>query len=69
MVSIETFKCEDLLKYNMVNFDPLTETYGISFYMSYMARWPEYFKKAVSSDGIIVGYGNNKSHIHSLART
>jgi len=56
MVSIEEFCCEDLLKYNQVNFDPLTETYGISFYMSYMARWPEYFKKAVSVDGTIVGY-------------
>lgn len=57
MVSMKPFKADDLFKYNMVNFDPLTETYGISFYMSYMARWPEYFQKIEDMHGNIVGYG------------
>jgi N-terminal acetyltransferase B complex catalytic subunit len=56
MVSLQPFNCMDLLRYNTVNFDPLTETYGTSFYMSYMARWPEYFQKVEDIHGNIVGY-------------
>lgn len=56
MVSITKFTCKDLLKYNDVNFDPLTETYNVGFYMNYLARWPEYFVKAEDADGNIVGY-------------
>jgi len=56
MTSLMPFECMDLLRYNTVNFDPLTETYGISFYMSYMARWPEYFQKVEDIHGNIVGY-------------
>jgi N-terminal acetyltransferase B complex catalytic subunit len=41
----------DLLKFNNVNLDVLTETYNMSFYMSYMSRWPESFvgKKQIGS--------------------
>jgi N-terminal acetyltransferase B complex catalytic subunit len=56
MTSLKPFRCEDLLRFNEVNFDPLTETYGMSFYMSYLARWPEYFQKLENPDGEIVGY-------------
>lgn len=38
------------------NLDPLTETYGLSFYMQYLAHWPEYFQVAESSSGEIMGY-------------
>lgn len=34
---------DDLLKFNNINLDVLTETYNMSFYMSYMSRWPESF--------------------------
>lgn len=40
------------------NLDPLTETYGLSFYMQYLAHWPEYFQVAESPAGEIMGYGN-----------
>jgi len=56
MTSLKPFTCFDLFKYNGVNFDPLTETYGLSFYMGYMARWPEYFQKVENINGDIVGY-------------
>eukprot|EP00310_Coccolithus_braarudii_P013269 CAMPEP_0183352104 /NCGR_PEP_ID=MMETSP0164_2-20130417/27574_1 /TAXON_ID=221442 /ORGANISM="Coccolithus pelagicus ssp braarudi, Strain PLY182g" /LENGTH=171 /DNA_ID=CAMNT_0025524463 /DNA_START=13 /DNA_END=528 /DNA_ORIENTATION=+ len=32
----------DLLRFNNVNLDPLTETYQMSFYLQYLAKWPEY---------------------------
>lgn len=38
------------------NFDPLTETYGLSFYTQYLAKWPEYFQLAESPSGHIMGY-------------
>lgn len=38
------------------NLDPLTETYGLPFYMQYLAHWPEYFQVAESPSGEIMGY-------------
>lgn len=42
--------------FNSRNLDPLTETYGLSFYMQYLAHWPEYFQVAESPSGEIMGY-------------
>lgn len=52
------------------NLDPLTETvsivyawltilwqYNLSFYLSYLARWPDFFSVAESFDGKMMGYG------------
>ena len=33
----------DLLRFNNINLDVLTETYNMPFYMSYMSLWPESF--------------------------
>uniref|UniRef100_S4RPR2 N-alpha-acetyltransferase 20 n=1 Tax=Petromyzon marinus TaxID=7757 RepID=S4RPR2_PETMA len=41
---------------NIINLDPLTETYGIPFYLQYLAHWPEYFLLAESASGDIMGY-------------
>ena len=57
MSLIREFSCFDLFKFNKVNLDPLTETYGLSFYMSYQARWPEYFYTAEAPNGEIQGLG------------
>jgi hypothetical protein len=43
MTTLRQFTMDDLLKFNNVNLDVLTETYNMSFYMSYMSRWPESF--------------------------
>ncbi|KAK7506817.1 hypothetical protein BaRGS_00001668 [Batillaria attramentaria] len=56
MTTIRPFTCDDLFKINSVNLDPLTETYGLPFYMQYLAHWPEYFQVAESPSGEIMGY-------------
>ncbi|KAK0172358.1 hypothetical protein PV328_005688 [Microctonus aethiopoides] len=56
MSIIRPFTCSDLFKYNNVNLDTLTETYGLSFYMLYLAHWPEYVQVAESPSGEIMGY-------------
>ncbi|KAI8484151.1 N-alpha-acetyltransferase 20-like [Branchiostoma floridae x Branchiostoma belcheri] len=56
MTTLRPFTCDDLFRFNRVNLDPLTETYGLPFYMQYLARWPEYFQVAESPTGEIMGY-------------
>ncbi|XP_072032073.1 N-alpha-acetyltransferase 20-like [Amphiura filiformis] len=56
MTTIRPFTCEDLFKFNNVNLDPLTETYGVPFYLQYLAHWPEYFQVCESPTGEIMGY-------------
>ena len=46
----------DLLKFNNVNLDPLTETYNMSFYMQYLAKWPEYCFNVTAAQGRPMGY-------------
>lgn len=41
MTTLRPFKCDDLLKFNSVNLDPLTETYNLAFYLMYLSRWVE----------------------------
>jgi len=61
MTSFRPFTSFDLLKYNLVNTDALTETYGLSFYLSYLAHWPEYFVCAETLNRDISGYVMGKS--------
>lgn len=42
MSTIKPFKIFDMLTYNNINLDILTETFNISFYGKYIAKWPEY---------------------------
>ncbi|BFZ07083.1 hypothetical protein BsWGS_10122 [Bradybaena similaris] len=56
MTTIRPFRCDDLFRFNNVNLDPLTETYGLPFYMQYLAHWPEYFQVLESPSGEIMGY-------------
>ncbi|KAG8062203.1 hypothetical protein GUJ93_ZPchr0003g18359 [Zizania palustris] len=56
MTTIRRFCCDDLLRFSSVNFDHLTETFNMSFYMTYMARWPDYFHAAVSPGDRVMGY-------------
>ncbi|XP_015594022.1 N-alpha-acetyltransferase 20 isoform X1 [Cephus cinctus] len=59
MSILRPFTCNDLFRFNNVNLDPLTETYGLSFYMQYLAHWPEYFQVAESPNGEIMGYSTS----------
>ncbi|KAH8421534.1 hypothetical protein KR009_012138 [Drosophila setifemur] len=68
MTTLRPFTCDDLFKFNNVNFDPLTETYGLSFYTQYLAKWPEYFQLAESPSGHIMGYSTytEQEYFHYL---
>jgi len=46
MTTIRRFHMNDLFKFNNVNLDVLTETYNMTFYLSYMSKWPESFTVA-----------------------
>lgn len=52
MTTLREATMDDLLKFNNVNLDALTETYNMQFYYHYMSRWPEAFMVAE-------GPGNN----------
>ena len=61
MTTLRQFTCDDLFRFNGINLDPLTEMYGLSFYLQYLARWPEYFMVAESPSGMLMGYIMGKS--------
>ena len=42
MSTIKAFNIFDILDYNNVNLDILTETFNVSFYGKYISKWPEY---------------------------
>ncbi|CZR66210.1 probable N-acetyltransferase 5 [Phialocephala subalpina] len=48
MTSLRPFHATDVFKFNPTNLDPLTETYDLNFYLSYLARWPHLFTIALS---------------------
>ncbi|XP_072907490.1 N-alpha-acetyltransferase 20 isoform X2 [Hemitrygon akajei] len=58
---------ETLLDCQSRNLDPLTETYGIPFYLQYLAHWPEYFIVAEAPGGELMGYIMGKAE-GSVAR-
>ena len=66
MCTLRPFVCSDMFKFNGVNLDPLTETYGLSFYMQYLAHWPEYFQICESPSGEIMGYSKEVSNYKHL---
>jgi N-terminal acetyltransferase B complex catalytic subunit len=41
MSELRRFRATDLFTFNPVNLDRLTETFNLSFYLSYMATWPD----------------------------
>lgn len=56
MTTIRRFKMDDLLKFNNINFDPLTETFSTSFYLNYLAHWPEALNVVQAPSGDLMGY-------------
>jgi N-terminal acetyltransferase B complex catalytic subunit len=76
MSTLRPFKACDLFKFNHINLDPLTETYNISFYMQYLASWPNLFACYDDPNGRMMGYvigkaegDNNLWHGHVSAVT
>lgn len=56
MTTLRPFQCTDLFKFNHINLDPLTETYNISFYMTYVSTWPSLCATYEDSNGRLMGY-------------
>ena len=67
MTTLRQFTCDDLFRFNGINLDPLTEMYGLSFYLQYLARWPEYFMVAESPSGTLMGYIMGKSEVRMVS--
>uniref|UniRef100_A0A1I7XN91 N-alpha-acetyltransferase 20 n=1 Tax=Heterorhabditis bacteriophora TaxID=37862 RepID=A0A1I7XN91_HETBA len=56
MTTMRPFDVMDILRFNNVNLDPMTETYGFNFYLYYLVNWPEYYQVAEHPNGEIMGY-------------
>ncbi|KAI1006211.1 hypothetical protein K3495_g2008 [Podosphaera aphanis] len=56
MTSLRPFHATDVFDFNSTNLDPLTETYDVNFYFSYLARWPHLFTVASGPDNMINAY-------------
>lgn len=76
MTTFRQFHLDDLFRFNNINFDELTETYNLNFYLTYMSRWPESFTVAEAANKDLIGYligkteGANKEwHGHVSAVT
>ncbi|KAL1918472.1 uncharacterized protein VTP21DRAFT_3132 [Calcarisporiella thermophila] len=64
MSCLRRFKATDLFRFNNINLDVLTETYNISFYLQYLARWPDLFCVQESPNGKLMGYFMGKAEGH-----
>ncbi len=57
MTEVRPMTFEDLMTFNNVNFDHLTETYGTTFYGNYFTTSPEYQRVAFHGPtGVMMGY-------------
>lgn len=56
MSTIKAFNIFDILDYNNVNLDILTETFNVSFYGKYISKWPEYCISIKNHFGAFQGY-------------
>ncbi|KAI3422027.1 N(alpha)-acetyltransferase 20, NatB catalytic subunit [Globodera pallida] len=56
MTTYRPFEPFDLFRVSTVNLDPLTETYGLPFYLHYLINWPEYFMVAEHLTDDVMGY-------------
>ncbi|SPO27821.1 probable N-acetyltransferase 5 [Ustilago trichophora] len=65
MSLLRPFRAADLFKFNNVNLDHWTETYSLSFYLSYLARWPDLsFIQTAPSSSRVMGYVIGKAEGH-----
>lgn len=56
MATMRRFSPFDLLRFNNVNLDPLTETFTMGFYLQYLAKWPQYCFTVDAPHGRSMGY-------------
>lgn len=58
MATLRQFSLFDMLHYNNVNLDLMTETFNSYFYAKYLIKWPEYCVSLWNSAGSIQAYRN-----------
>ena len=56
MSSLRPFEALDLFRLNPTNLDSLTENYDISFYLTYLAKWPSLFNVIEGPHGEVDAY-------------
>lgn len=56
MATLRPFSMFDLLKFNNINLDRLTETFYTNFYGQYLVKWPEYCMMSENSVSRLQGY-------------
>ncbi|KAL2211932.1 acyl-CoA N-acyltransferase [Sarocladium strictum] len=56
MATFRRFRPDDVNRFSKCNLDPLTETYELSFYLQYHAKWPSLFQVCEDKDGNVIGY-------------
>ncbi|KAI6028591.1 hypothetical protein F5J12DRAFT_806376 [Pisolithus orientalis] len=56
MSVLRAFSAMDMFKFNNINLDIWTETYGINFYLDYLARWPDLCCVQEAPNGRMMGY-------------
>ncbi|CAM9342792.1 unnamed protein product [Ectocarpus fasciculatus] len=56
MSTLRPFQATDLFKFNHINLDPLTETYNIPFYLTYLSSWPSLCASYEDPSGRLMGY-------------
>lgn len=60
MATLRQFSLFDMLHYNNINLDILTETFNSYFYAKYLIKWPEYCVSLWSSTQSIQAYRTNQ---------
>ncbi|KAJ9474846.1 N-terminal acetyltransferase B complex catalytic subunit NAT3 [Pseudozyma hubeiensis] len=73
MSLLRPFRASDLFRFNNVNLDHWTETYTLSFYLSYLAQWPDlsFIQTAPSSSrtmGYVIGKAEGRDHPSPTSR-
>ncbi|KAL7410154.1 N-acetyltransferase [Mrakia frigida] len=61
MSILRPMRATDLFEFNNINLDLFTETYSNSFYLSYLAKWPDLCATQTTPTGRLMGYVIGKS--------
>ncbi|KAJ7766606.1 N-acetyltransferase [Mycena metata] len=76
MSVLRPFRADDMFKFNNINLDVWTETYGLSFYLNYLSSWPDLCYVQAAPNGRLMGYilgnaegTNTDRHGHVTALT
>jgi len=64
MSVVRPFSASDLFKFNNINLDIWTETYGIAFYLTYLSKWPDLCAVQEDPNGRLMGYVIGKAEGH-----